>query len=77
MSKTKQKIIDNLGDEEISFKYSITSYGADFTIDSLVNRVKMDAIIIPSFQRGYVWNLDKASRFIESLLLGLPVTCPL
>ena len=30
-------------------------------------------IFIPPFQRDYVWTLKEASRFVESLLLGLPV----
>jgi uncharacterized protein with ParB-like and HNH nuclease domain len=28
---------------------------------------------VPPFQRRYVWTLNQASRFVESLLLGLPV----
>src|SRR5206468_12424422 len=55
------------------FKYAITSYGADYPVDGLVKRMASGAIFIPSFQRGYVWSLPQASRFIESLLLGLPV----
>jgi len=54
-------------------KYEITSYGADYLVDGLVKRLKTGDIIIPPFQREYVWNIVKASRFIESLLLGLPV----
>lgn len=59
--------------EEVPFKYSITSYGADFPVDGLVKRIANGSIFIPSFQRGYVWSLKDASRFVESLLLGLPV----
>jgi hypothetical protein len=59
--------------EEIPFKYSITSYGADYPVDGLVRRIRDGTIYIPSFQRGFVWGQRKASRFIESLLLGLPV----
>lgn len=55
------------------FKYSITSYGADYPVDGLVKRMAAGDIFIPPFQRGYVWSLTQASRFIESLLLGLPV----
>ena len=68
--------IDEIMDESeavIPFKYSITSYGADYPVDGLVSRIKNEDISIPSFQRGYVWSLKEASRFIESLLLGLPV----
>jgi len=60
-------------DEPIPFKYAITSYGADYPVDSLVKRVLAGDIIVPKFQRGYVWSLKEASRFVESLLLGLPV----
>lgn len=68
-------IEDRLGDEHevILFKYSITSYGVDYPVDSLVKRIKNGDVYIPSFQRGYVWSSKQASRFIESLLLGLPV----
>ncbi|MEG4445644.1 DUF262 domain-containing protein [Microcoleus sp. AT9_B5] len=60
-------------DEKIIFRYSITSYGADYTLDSLVRRIQDGSIYVPSFQRAYVWKINDASRFIESLLLGLPV----
>lgn len=54
-------------------RYSISSYGADFSVDLLVKRIDNGDIYVPPFQRGYVWSLTVASRFIESLLLGLPV----
>jgi hypothetical protein len=60
-------------DEEPEFHYSITSYGADYPVDGLVKRLKAGDIHIPPFQRQYVWRKPQASRFIESLLLGLPV----
>lgn len=53
--------------------FYITSYGADYTVDGLVKRLKDGVFIKPDFQRLYVWNIKQASRFIESLLLGLPV----
>ena len=54
-------------------KYDITSYGVDFDVDGLYRRLKRGDIVVPSFQRNFVWTLREASRFIESLLLGLPV----
>lgn len=64
---------ENDWDEIIPFEYSITSYGADYPVDSLVKRINNNDIYVPSFQRGYVWKIKDASRLIESLLLGLPV----
>lgn len=54
-------------------KYAINSYGADYPVDGLVKRIKSGSIYIPDFQRNYVWSQAQASKFVESLLLGLPV----
>ena len=54
-------------------QYEITSYGADIDAEGFVNRLRRDDVYIPPFQRGYVWSQKEASRFVESLLLGLPV----
>ena len=64
-----------LGDDEIAplVSYEVSSYGADPEVEVLVNRLNRGDIYIPQFQRDYVWNQPEASRFIESLLLGLPV----
>jgi hypothetical protein len=53
--------------------YKISSHGADYTVDGLVKRLSDQDVVVPKFQRGYVWSHKDASRFIESLLLGLPV----
>lgn len=80
--------VDDLDEaaEVIECTYSITSYGADYPVDSLVKRIDAGDILVPTFnwnrpektgivgfQRQYVWPRPKADRFIESLLLGLPV----
>ncbi|GGT03025.1 DUF262 domain-containing protein [Streptomyces griseoviridis] len=72
--------------EVLSVIYEITSYGADYPVDGLVKRLDRGDVQIPSFnpaytdsdeirgfQRGFVWNQPQMDRFIESLLLGLPV----
>lgn len=72
--------------EVIPSNYEITAYGADYPVDALVARLGNGAIQIPTFdwrdandpgrigfQRDFVWNRPQSDRFIESLLLGLPV----
>lgn len=56
-----------------SIRYDITSYGADYDVEGLVRRLNRGEIFVPIFQRDFVWKQPEASRFIESLLLGLPV----
>jgi uncharacterized protein with ParB-like and HNH nuclease domain len=67
------EVDDYIDDETEEFRYSITSYGVDYTVDRLVDRLSKNNIVIPEFQRQYVWNIKEASRFVESLILGLPV----
>lgn len=55
------------------FRASLTNYGADYTVDSIKDRFEKKKLAIPEFQRRYVWSIKDASRFIESLILGLPV----
>jgi hypothetical protein len=54
------------------YDFNVEYYGADFPVDVLVKRMNDGDFIIPGFQRKYVWAENEASRFIESLLLGLP-----
>ena len=65
---------DDTEDEGVqTVRFRISSYGADYTVDSLVTRLNREDFYVPRFQREYVWTQPQASRFIESLLLGLPV----
>jgi hypothetical protein len=54
-------------------RYDVTSFGADYDVDGFVKRLSRGDVFIPHFQREYVWTQPEASRFVESLLLGLPV----
>lgn len=58
--------------EADNYRLDVEYYGADFPVDTLVKRMDEGDFIIPGFQRSYVWNEAEASRFIESLLIGLP-----
>lgn len=75
-SNTIEEIkIEDISEEEDIFpeRYLISSYGADYVVDSLVKRIQSGDIYIPPFQREFIWTQKQSSRFIESLLLGLPV----
>jgi hypothetical protein len=60
-------------DEVDSLHFDITSYPADFTVSVLHDKWQAGQLVIPDFQRSYVWSRKQASRLIESFLLGLPV----
>ena len=53
--------------------YEIKTYGADFTLEILSKKFDSGEIVIPDFQRKFVWPPKKSSKLIESFLLQLPV----
>lgn len=54
-------------------RFEVSSYGWDSDVEGLVKRLNRGDIKLPGFQRGFVWGQLEQSRFIESLILGLPV----
>lgn len=47
---------------------------ADMTFGEIINMYEKEEIIIsPEFQRGFRWKEDRQTKFIESLLLGIPI----
>lgn len=69
-------IVENTDSDTEEFKlkkYDITSYPADYNMATLIDKVTKKNIILPPFQREFVWNEKKQSRLIESFLMGLPV----
>lgn len=66
----KAEVEDDYSDDSL---FNISSWGADLSFRELVNMYEDDELIKPELQRKYVWDKVEASRFIESILLGLPV----
>lgn len=60
-------------DEPQDIRYDIMPYPADYTVKGLHEQWESGQLVIPDFQRNYVWNQTQASWLIESFLLGLPV----
>lgn len=45
----------------------------EFTVELLVNKFVAEEIYVPRYQRQLVWNEQRKSKFIESVLIGLPI----
>ena len=54
-------------------RYDITSTPNDFNVMTIGNYLEHGPIALPSFQRNFTWDKARASKLIESLILGLPV----
>ena len=60
-------------EREPKLEYEIMNYPADITLGGYVDHWDRNELTIPDFQRKYVWDRIKASKLVESFLLGLPV----
>lgn len=66
-------IDDVEGDEIPVNEYDITSVPNDFNMLTIYNFIESGIVKIPDFQRNYVWDQKRASKLIESIILGLPI----
>ena len=51
----------------------IDSYLSEFTIEFLADKMKAGEFVVPPYQREFTWEPHRKSRFIESVLMGLPI----
>lgn len=64
----------SLENEINSARTEIVSDGYDMSVGEIINLYRDKEIIIsPEFQRLFRWDASRKTRFIESLLLGIPV----
>jgi len=70
IQKIREEEDDGYSDDSL---FNIKPWGADLSFRELIDRYEEDELVKPELQRNYVWDRREASRFIDSLLLGLPV----
>ena len=72
---TPEQIEDQIREKQRSVDYDVK----EFTIEILVQKYQTgldrdeNEIYIPSYQREFVWDEVRQSKFIESIILGLPI----
>lgn len=54
-------------------EYEIIASPNDFNIKTIYDFIKSGTVKIPGFQRNYVWDIKRASKLIESIIMGLPI----
>lgn len=61
------------GEDAYPIEYNITSTPNDFNVKTIFDFMTSGIVGVPGFQRNYVWDIKKASKLIESLIMNLPV----
>jgi uncharacterized protein with ParB-like and HNH nuclease domain len=64
---------DDEEEDDYPIDYNIASTPNDFNVNTIVDFITSGIVKIPSFQRNFVWDIKKASKLIESLVMGLPI----
>ena len=54
-------------------EYDLVASPNDFNITTIVDFIKSGVVKIPGFQRNFVWDIKRASKLIESIIVGLPI----
>lgn len=65
--------IEKEEEETIIRPYEVDCLPNDYNITTLISLIERGYMKIPSFQRNYVWKKEMASKFIESIIIGLPI----
>lgn len=80
MSKAVKKDSIGMAEEQIENRRQEIDYDTrEFTIEIIVNKYlekdddDFSEIYVPEYQREFVWDINRQSRLIESIILGLPI----
>ncbi len=69
-----EKDEEDSGDDSYPIdQYDLVASPNDFNTRTLVDFIEEGVVNIPGFQRNFVWDIKRASRLIESMIVGLPV----
>ncbi|MEG3844566.1 DUF262 domain-containing protein [Microcoleus sp. herbarium14] len=80
MSQAIRQDIINIAEEQIDeirqkIDYHTTEYTIEFIVDKYLEQddAGIGEIYIPEFHRNLRWDINHQSRFIESIILGVPI----
>lgn len=70
--KTEEQI--SLAESQIiELSKRIEFYLTEYSVELLASKMHSGDFVVPNYQRAYTWESERKARFIESLLLGLPI----
>lgn len=65
--------LTNEDTETSTVEFNIVVSSSDWTLELLASKFRGGDIIVPDYQRKFVWDIRRASTLIESFAIGLPV----
>ncbi|BDU50401.1 DUF262 domain-containing protein [Haliovirga abyssi] len=74
--KTIAEIEENINKQRKNVKYDTKEYTLELLVSKFnraIEESKTTEIFVPFYQRKFVWDEKRQSKFIESLILGMPI----
>ncbi|PQJ84112.1 DUF262 domain-containing protein [Aliivibrio sifiae] len=65
--------LDELEQQLRETQTSIAYDTKEYVVEVMVTRFEKGFFYIPEYQRKFVWEIDRQSKFIESVIMGLPI----
>lgn len=72
-SKFNQEQVKSAEEQIVHQSKRIEFYLTEYTVEILALKMSNGDFEVPSYQRDFTWEDERKSRFIESVLMGLPI----
>ncbi|MED0686108.1 DUF262 domain-containing protein [Anoxybacillus ayderensis] len=75
MNKDTQLVEKQIKDEQKTVDYDTREFTIEIMVQKYLDGVdeNKNEIFVPDYQREFVWDQERQSKYIESLILGLPI----
>lgn len=60
-------------DQIVEQSRRIDFYITEYNVEALAQKVRAGEYVVPAYQREFTWDPARKSRFIESVVMGLPI----
>jgi hypothetical protein len=57
----------------VALSKRIEFYLTEYSVELLAGKMKRGEFVVPTYQRAFTWEDERKSRFIESMIIGLPI----
>ena len=70
---SKEEVLKQAELQLQSYSKKIDFYTSEYTTEILAKKIAENEYTVPDYQREYTWENSRKSKFIESILIGLPI----
>lgn len=68
-----QEQIDSAEAQIVEQSKRIEFYITEYSVEILAQKMRSGDYVVPAYQREFTWEHERKSKFIESLIMGLPI----